>query len=359
MSTYIKQFIYDQNNYSATSNPLLTTLIASNKAVKNYVPYNSSYQDVVINLPSGSTTKIRDNNNTYYLKLTVPRDPVFNFNLNLKLCAGTGTHPEKVTSDDINFNNFQWIKQISVPKDDAVTDVTTEAALFEYNKAIKCREIKTYKSSLTNLSAGLVYKNNNEYKYCIKYYPPSDEQGGTTTLPQWTDTAYFRPITNYEIYDLLQSWNYTSENLTSSTIEYNFIFSPQYSFNSSDATYYKYLWLEIVRNEDDNQIKYIDKTDNKTYNGKRLDINNLKFELYRVNNLFSFPSSNPTINLNGGKVSHISISGAPGAKFAVNGEEIILGSNGIYELKDFNVTSFGSIKENDNKVFLLNYEYTN
>lgn len=67
---------------------------------------------------------------------------------------------------------------------------------------------------------------------------------------------------------------------------------------------------------------------------------------------------NPSID-NVGKLKQIGVQGPSGMLMSINGEEIRVGNSGIYEINyGVSISSLGFIiEENDNKIFLLDYQY--
>ena len=123
---------------------------------------------------------------------------------------------------------------------------------------------------------------------------------------------------------------------STTTISYSFIFSPKYSFEDP----YKYLWLELIH--DDDYVKYV--SNGTSYTGKFLAKDKVSVKFYRVNNLiastdFGIASIKSGIN----SLTGITVDASPKWMFAVNGEEIKLGNSGRYELKDYDITSLGLI----------------
>ena len=306
---------------------------------KSYVTYTpdltTSYRDVAFELPDGI-----EYGNSYYMTITLPQDGLYDTTVNLKLCA------ENLLSNEefkIDFNKFQQIKQLTVPASNSSADsIYSEVILFEYQNGqntLVAADIPIHVSTSSGTyTESHLYEYNGAYKYAL------------ATDSSWSGNNLVS-VTNYSSYNLAQGWKITSENITNDTITYSFVFSPKY--NLTDA--YKYLWIEVIHDNED--IRLSDQS--QTYNGKTIPINNIEMSVYKITNLLpetllGIASIKSGVNtLNG-----ITITGPNTLIAAINGEEIKIGSTGQYELKDFNITSLGLVvKSIEDSNFLIDYTY--
>jgi len=85
----------------------------------------------------------------------------------------------------------------------------------------------------------------------------------------------------------------------------------------------------------------------------------IQFEIEKIAHIYNIINYlNPSIN-NLGKLKQIGVQGPTGLLMCINGEEIRIGRTGIYEINyGISINSIGFIiEENDNKNFLLDYQY--
>ena len=312
------------------------------------------YQDVAIELPhdleNNSAIKYGE---TYYLTLTIPKNLKYNTNINLKLCA-------EDSNGKVNFNKFQQIKQVTIPSINNGETIFSDVVLFEYENNVYAQIPENFETGAIAKNKTL-YANNTQYKYCS---PNTFESGHS--FEDWDDD-YLKTIgNNYTEYTLLQGWKTqtSSSNNNTNLVEIAFVFSPKYNLAES----YKYLLLEIVRNED-GSIQYIE--ENKTYTGQKIDTNSVQAAFYKVNNLlpvFDYGLAPVKSGIN--TLNYINIIGTTNNEnlreipFAINGEEIKVEANGQYELKDFDINFLGAVVVNPtienqtpSNLFVITYGY--
>lgn len=326
----------------------ITHLYTTTSADINYVEYTpdlvTTYSDVAIALPDGI-----DYGNTYYMEITLPQDQYYDTTLNLKLCAEA---EDANTNFQLNFNKFQQIKRIIVPSliTSSGDSLYKEVILFEYiqdNQTVVDADIpQIVTNTSASLTASQLYEHDGNYKYAIA------EASG------WSDSAHLVPVTNYSKYNLSQGWKVTesSQQQNNPTITYKFVFSPKYNLTNA----YKYLWLEIVHDNED--VRFSDR--NIRYDGRTIPINNISMTLYKITNLlpekiFGIAAIKSGIN----SLTGVTITGNSDFIAAINGEEIKIGRTGQYEVKDFDITSLGLVVRDSGETsqdtnFLIDYTYT-
>lgn len=347
----IGQYKYDQN-FEYT-----TDLTSSGSYVPRYVDYNVNsgltYKDVIIPLPEGIVA-----GETYFMTLTLPQDPQFDNTINLKLCAES--------NQLIDFNKFQQIKQITIPHS-SEEDYYIPVALFNYSitqggitvpGGNEAGVINTFQEGQSNnININTLYTNGEEYKYA----------SASETYSSWDNFNTNYEINNIVEYNLMQNWT-ESSSITTTSI--SFIFSPKYDLINP----YKYLWLEIVRNNiDQTMIK-----PNQEYVGRVLPIENenIVMTISKVNNLISSTDYGiASIKSGINSLCQIDVSASTGQIISINGEEIVIGTKETYNAQGFDITSLGIIpkeksKEQDSEEqeessedqkgycdFIINYKY--
>ena len=281
-----------------------------------------TYRDIAVSLKTAEEEIEITADETYLMTIVLPCDPQFDNTINLKLCAEF--------NQEIDFNNFQQIKQINIPHDANGENYSVPVALFQYNITPTVPQVEAGVIHLftedkpNNIEINKLYKHDNNYKYA--------SQGGEVT--KWADLTGFTPENIIE-YTLLKTWSNAS---STKTFSISFIFSPKYDLVNP----YKYLLLEMVRNNiDQNMIKA---SSNQTYTGRVLPLDNIKVTISKINNLISTSTYGlAPIKSGTNGLCQIDVQASKGQKLSINGEEIVIGVKETYSLKDFNITSLGII----------------
>lgn len=146
---------------------------------------------------------------------------------------------------------------------------------------------------------------------------------------------------------LLPTWKIDIEDNEASKQSVKIIFSTNYKSNEFDA-----LLLEIQRTSDDKSI--ITSVNDKNVLGRFLNVSNdnadhLDTKIYRVNNIL--PKQNTQT------IKQIGVWGRSGLPMAINGEEIKIGPSGYFELKNYDITSFGVFALGPEDKFTVDYLY--
>jgi hypothetical protein len=272
----------------------------------------TSFQDVVIS-PANQLLKNQD----YYLYIEVPRDMNYDLTFTIKLvkAEGEGTSSE-----------YQFVKSFTATRGGEVSNAYAVALYEKSTGEIAAMQPLTYEAGVKNTKDYLYREeiSSNNYNYYLG--------NGNTTYTQ---------TTNYNCMSMIATWK---QETAADPCYIQVIFRPvQDGFGkillslSRDATDYN---TQSVA--DDGTIEF----------GRKVDISKMKYELYTINNLID------GINKDG-SLSRIGIWGAPGLLCAINGEEIRVGSNGVYELDAIPITSLGVMaKDNDySNNFTIDYEY--
>lgn len=343
----IGQYTYDPNFEYIT---LLGTTVSPGQGenytplTKSYVDYKpdsiTTYRDVAIKLPENIEYR-----NTYYMKLSIPKDSNYNTIFNLKLCA-----ENNLEEFNINFNKFQQIKQLTVSSADNSDSLYSDVILFEYTKnstsVIDADIPKTFNGSV---EGDQLYYNEDTgtYKYCL----------ASGNNVNW-DTYNNLVDIDFSSYSLLQSWKLEQQELsnTSEVQDFYFIFSPKYNLTEA----YKYLWLEVVHEND--QVRF--STQTQQYDGKTIPLDNVQATFYKVNNLLAKTEKGiAPIKTGINTLNNIMVTAPENWVFAINGEEIRINATNQYKLDDFEINSLGIVgwlpdeSENDWKGFLIDYGY--
>lgn len=353
------QYRYDKNFDYYTLLGTTTDSVSDPFLSKDYIDYSpqigKTYRDIAIELPDNVQY-----GKTYYMSIDFPS--LQNETLvNLKLCAA---------NDDgtINTNKFQQIEHLIIPTNNGNNDFYSQVILFEYvQDQIPVTDVdipKEYEIG-NSVEAGHLYKRTNEsgavfieYKFSIKSVSSEAHRSDI-----WDNDQYFIAITNYTEYSLLQEWKGNAANNSNNAnntlnnnsmlFSFDFIFSPRYNLSEE----YKYLWIEIVHN-DDQYLQYI--IENITYTGKAFPLDSINMSIYKIHNLLAkdqhgiAPIKSGTTVLNS-----IIITGPTNLICAINGEDIRVGVSGQYQLENFDINFLGikADKNSEDNDFLIDYTY--
>lgn len=126
-------------------------------------------------------------------------------------------------------------------------------------------------------------------------------------------------------------------------------------------TEYNTYEIVIPPNNNYNQIKFELQRELEDYNKKNSDGTYgrvCKVEIIRLDEIYNVINYLTTI-INKSALLQIGVQSAPGLLMCINGEEIRVGRSGLYEiLNGYKVTFIGFVVEpNDNKYFMLDYQY--
>lgn len=259
---------------------------------------------------------------TYYLELKLPQYIQYNSDIDIKICG--------INNGEIDIENqFQNIQQITLPSSLSNANFYKDVLLYldPTDTAINPKsKIGIIHPNLHEASDGEIYQQNGEYFLKI------DNDNNK--------------IKNYQSARITESWKLKDTD-NNGIITYKIIFSPKFQI----GTGYPYLYLEIDRNNDWNtNIQYIE--NGTAYRGLFIDIDKAELNIYKIKNLLN-ENDIPQNSLN-----HIGIWGHPEMYLAINGEQIQIGKNGLYELDDFNITNLGVVvKDYDIDRFSIDYEF--
>lgn len=285
------------------------------------------YQEIKFRLPHYRGQPFIQYGRAFYVRLTVPQNSEYTSILNLKLC------PQN-SKKEIDTTRFQQIKRLVVPPTPEKDSDFSTIILYEIDKNVRVQLACDEEERASNK----VYIKDNKVFYC-----------SNASLEQNEDTD----ITNTSsIHTLIQDWKL--KNKVSSTITFDFIFSPKYNLTEG----YSYLLLEMDRTDAFQQsIQYIE--NGNTYHGIKLDPSSVKLELYAISNLLEGGGTGTSqIQSGSNSLTHIAVWGHPGQLLAINGEEIRIGQNGFYELDDFTINQLGVVVMDKNSdKFTIDYEY--
>lgn len=346
--------------------------------------HKGTYQDILIKLPrdNNTNTPIVQYEKTYFVRLTVPQNNEYTARLNLKLC------PEKTDSKNnlvVNTDRFQHIKTLIVPPSPQDDDIYNTVIIYKmpnsnpeiirscviddgiHDSGKDSNFIEGIKGFKYNFQVGDVYSFKDGQERIYLYCKAVPENKLSVETANYTD--YFIKIVDYSLPTLTHNWKLVNTN--TSTVTFEFIFSPKYNLSGG----YPYLLIETDRTDSYQQtIQYVDDTDteNQTYSGTRLKLEDVIFEIYSVSNLLQNGSQGLSAIQSGtDTLTHIALWGHPGLMFMINGEEIKVGQSGFYELKDFTIKTLGVVVKrleigteenpeyiNDvNDRFTIDYEY--
>ena len=321
MSSYsMKQTVYSGDSL----NTLMNELIIDRELDKNKIrPIdNNGYKDVIIPLGTNFSA-----GSSLYVEFDLKIDRVDSTTYKLKLV------------NQNNLNNYEIVKVFTVaaePDDDMDASLVclyevpgqrgTNAAIpvLINDYSAQPENPETYFTDLMG-SAGTLwyyYDNNGEEVY---YHYFGDNKSEL--------------VEDYNDMIIRHSWINPSED---SIYHFSGLISSRYSESSFDA-----LVIEIEREHVDEEIIHATDANTEHFYGRLIDIDALDFKAKTINKLL--PEEDNEI------IKKIGVQGHPGLTMVINGEEIKMGPSGLFELNDFDITSFGVC--GDAKRFIVDYQY--
>lgn len=301
---------YRSNNSTNYLTPITTT--------SSYQNNGTSYRDVVIER-TGNTTVFEKGKN-YLLQLKLPKNRAYDTKVKIKLGL----------KDDNS--QFLQIRQIIVPRDSENALEISKICLYKI-------ENKDYvgivRSSINDCESYDVIQDTEEVFY-------KDPSSGATQLQN-----------DYLFQEIVQRFN-NAENIESSFASFNIVFSPKI-----DNIQFDKIILEIIREDYDQDINYT--IDNIAYKGRYFNINNSSLYNASLYEIVDLLNNNIIPNK---PLTHIGVWSHPELMLAINGEEIMIGRSGFYEIDDYEITSLGVAAKqpteqnpNINDKFVIDYQY--
>jgi hypothetical protein len=311
----MKQTVYSGNS--------LNTLMSELPLDANEIKYvdNNGYKDVIIPLGTLSADSL------LYVEFDLKIDRVYSTTYKLKLV------------NQNNYNNYEIVKVFTVaaePDDDMDASLVclyevpgqrgTNAAIpvLITDYSAQPENPETYFTDKMGFAGTLwcYYDNNGEEVY-YHYFG----NGKSELVEEYNDMI------------IRHSWINPSED---SIYHFSGLISSRYSESGFDA-----LIIEIEREHVDEEIIHATDADTKHFYGRLIDIDALDFKAKTINKLL--PKESNAI------IKKIGVQGHPGLTMVINGEEIKMGPSGLFELNDFDITSFGVC--GDAKRFIVDYQY--
>ena len=365
MSYQIGQYRYSSDTQYSTNIPVASTEFIDINS--NFIDINSSdssvnFKDVIIKpkFSAASSNRYFDINKDYHLRLALPKSPLYKQSFNIKL----------VKSNEKNFDSvYQFLTYVAVDKQFMSNADLYRVALYEttdehqkpvIQTAIPVDLTKTPIAVEQRNPSQLYYAGNSQYllgKSEIPYTKVVD----TLMAPTWIDhtNGNVSPDTSFECNMLGLSTVDQLDPLPkegTDKIYVDLLFQPwQIGFDA--------ILIEMVRTAEDYDIRHVDEETLKVSYGRELDIKNTECEIEEIQNIVPKMTGSSEVAL-----SHIAIWGQPGQMFSINGEEISLGRNGMFELTNvIPVMSIGVIirkqdkagnpVDPDTNAFSIDYRY--
>ena len=271
---------------------------------------STSYRDVI--LYNNNNNFVFSQNESYYLRLGIPRNLSYNMTFDLKL----------LDKSSDNRNQYQEIKRFVIPRDSSNQITYSKVILYPFDGVTEDAEPAVSIIRDTRQAAAI----NEVYSVGENFYIKKANAENDIEIQYKNDIL------------LNHTWR---EDVSEDLYWVDFVFS-----NKVDNVSFNAILLELNRNAYDDDISY--EVDGVVYKG--LFAGDIEVECYRINNLIS-PISGVSSFDSIGVWSH------PDAIMSINGEEIRIGQSGYYELNDFNITNFGIVVKDANDRFSLDYQY--
>ena len=323
MSSYsMKQAIYSGNKL----NDLMDELVINRDLEENKIRHTDAdingYKDVII--PLGASLSA---NALLYVEFDLKIDRVDSTTYKLKLV------------NQNNYNNYEIVKIFTVAEESDDDMDASLVCLYEVpgqhgtNAAIPVL-INDYSTQPANPETYFTNEMGYDAGTLWYYY----DNKGEEVYYHYFGNGKSELVEDYNDMIIRHSWIDPSED---SIYHFSGLISSRYSESSFDA-----LMIEIEREHVDEEIIHATDADTKHFYGRLIDIDVLDFKAKIVNKLL--PADNEIIK-------KIGVQGHPGLTMVINGEEIKMGPSGLFELNDFDITSFGVC--GDAKRFIVDYQY--
>jgi len=271
---------------------------------------STSYRDII--LYNDNNNFVFSQNESYYLRLGIPRNLSYNMTFDLKL----------LDKSNNNRNQYQEIKRFVIPRDSSNQITYSKVILYPYDGITEDAEPAVSIIRDTRQAAAI----NEVYSVGEKFYIKKASVENDIEIQYKNDIL------------LNHTWR---EDVSEDLYWVDFVFS-----NKVDNVSFNAILLELNRNTYDDDISY--EVDGVVYKG--LFVGDIEVECYRINNLITSISGVSSFD-------SIGVWSHPDAIMSINGEEIRIGQSGYYELNDFNITNFGIIVKDANDRFSLDYQY--
>lgn len=269
---------------------------------------STSFKDIEI-IPNNEFVRDED----YYISLQIPQDMNYDLSFNIKLT--------KVENQSTTV--YQFLRGISINRGGSGVNVYN-VVLYEKSDGLVAAMIpKPYIAGTANTKDDLYYNESNGNYYL--------GEGGT----RYTRTTKINDIS------IAASWK---QELGDNYGVFELTFRPQESGFSS-------ILIEMVRSAEDYSIQRLNDAGMVEF-GRIVDISKVKYKILRVVNLVNSINRDKTL-------SRIAVNGHPGLVMVINGEEIRVGANGLYELGSLPIASLGIIAEDGNysNNWVIDYQY--
>ena len=270
-------------------------------------------------------------NESYYLRIGIPRNLSFDMTFDLKLLEGTLGQSNVFSF--IDKNQYQEIKRFSIARESTNALAYSRVILYPTGgiDPEKTPIVAIAKeSSDPSLRNGDVYYNSDEGEYYIK-----TSKGGTK-IQLRNDIL------------LNHTWKAAQGNKKA---YFDCVFSSKVAGKNFNS-----LLVELYREPYNDDISYEKRINGvtKTYNGLYIDPDEVTVECFKLVNMIN----NNNLGTSGiSSFDNIGVWSHPDAIMAINGEEIRIGQSGYYELNDFNITNFGIVVRDAKDRFSLDYQY--
>ena len=298
-----------------------------------------NFQDVFMKLnDDNKNDKNIEYEKSYYLHLEIPQHKEYALTLNLKM----GRIVNNNNSPDMN--HYQFIRELNILPSPNYSDKKISEKVILYALPSNDEE-----SNNEKITANIIDEGGREDELYNSIIEDPNNSG---------EKKYYvndKEITKYQIARIDKTWLY--ENAEDTTVTFDLVFSPKFSVSEP----YNCLILELQRQSYDNEIQYIDGSEQ--HKGVHLNKEKISGELYEIDNLLDSTDASNNSFSPSATINHIAVWSNPEFMFCINGEQIQIGQNNFYELNDFPITFFGVVvrkvdgKNNFDDRFTVDYQY--
>ena len=279
----------------------------------NYKYVGSKYQDVLVWFGEENSRLPIDSNDMLYATLRLSKNLTYDTTYKIKLVKYA-----EVTDSAIDNYDFETIKTITVPKDSTGFGKNTLVLLYK-DPSSGSVKVGLPVEGVPSANAGLIY--------IVDNITGQEQYYLNNTVLECNDVR------------LVHTWE---TGYTPLSYRYDFAISSHYGKSVFDA-----ILIEMERNHDDDEIMYSIENGEYRYGRKLIIPDDVEMTLNKITPIFSSKDK---------VITKIGVQGPQNLSLIINGEEIKIGPSGVFELNDFEITSFGVAPVNE-EAFIVDYQY--
>ena len=295
------------------------------------------YQQIIIPLDNSNNFSA---NTDYYVKLTLPKNKNFALQYGVRLLK----LPNGAAADLDGLDNYQLIKYITVPYSSQSNQDYDTVILYQL-----VGENTTYSAILVSDGESKAISSKTELE---NHYEAAARKGRMFEI---ADGKYFVYDNDGEIIDGWDDGKKVGNDFNKNQIVMIHTWVNEDSDEESvfeftirpTVNIYNAIYLYLIPSQQDNDILWKLDGAETQYFGRHIDVNKIKCEIYKLNNLVSDIQ---------GVIRNIGVWGRSELIMCINGAEIKIGPSGYYELRDYDVTSLSIATYNNTDKYTIDIQ---